>query len=196
MDQPLPGPCPLAGPGRCGGAQQSHRDDRDQGGLLHRRRQRHGQGCQDEPPLGREPEGHDDQGDHDGVIVGTAEKVEHGQRVQHTEPQGEPGIPAERGGDAGQQSGDDHQRSDCGQPHPHGGRIRVAPHEVDNGMLDLQRERAVGRWGPAPEGIDLLGELAAEQARTHGIRVQAQVDDPALGRITVGVAAEQGRSEQ
>ena len=63
-------------------------------------------------------------------------------------------------------------------------------------MLELQSERAVGCGRVEPHGIDLAGERAAELRGAHCVGVHAQLDDPALGRVTVGVVAEQGRGEQ
>ena len=63
-------------------------------------------------------------------------------------------------------------------------------------MLDLQSERAVGCGRVEPIGIDLAGERAAELRGAHRVRIHAQLDDPALRRVTVGVVAEQGRREQ
>ena len=193
-----------AQPGRgaqTGGAVGLHRhpDDADEGegtGLLVARGGGDEGGADPEAAEAGDVEREHDERDHDGVTVGATDEVHDDERVEDREPEGLGRVDPETPGEARQGPGQQRDGGQRRQAHEDGGEVGVVAGDRDDGVLHLERERAVGRRSEHPHRVDLVGELTGDPVGAVGVGVEAALDDEPLRGVAVGVAAEERRSEQ
>ena len=129
--------------------------------------------------------------------MGAADEVHDDEGVEHGQPRRRRHVVAEAAGDLRQQHGDEHDTQQGGDAHGDRRGIRVqGAGDVDDEVLDLQHERAVGRRRVEPHRVDVLGVLLGHSRRAVAVGVEVDVDEPPLPGVAVGVAAEQRRGQE
>ena len=176
-----------------------HADDTDQGqhrGLFEAGGGGDADTGEHEVPSRGQQQGHDDEGDHQGVAVRTADEVHHDERVEHAEPHRAVAAHAEPLGEAWHRPGHQAHGDQGREAHHHRGDVGVVARDGDDEVLYLEREWAVGRRREQPKRVDLVTERAGHVDRTDLVGVHALDHDLALSGVAVGVAAEQGWGQQ
>ena len=131
---------------------------------------------------------------HDGVVVGTPDEGEQGQRVEHGEDEGGRGVAAERAGELGDAVGDERDARHRLQSEQHDRDQRVVEAERGRPPRQHQEERTVRGGGVEPQAVDGVGVgTRPERSRPVVVRVDVVAHHLALGGVGEDVAAEQRR---
>ena len=182
-----------------GGAQPSPADidEADRRGCL----DRSGQGAEDHAEHGPLLLGQGDPGEqepeHQGIVVGTADQVEDDHRVEDGQGEQLGAVPMVEAGQPGDAKGDQQDAGIGQQPEQHDGGQLVVEGDPGEEAVDLEEERAVGGRSVPPQGVHRRRERVVPQlVGPVEIRVHVMADHLALGRVGVHVPAEQRGDDQ